>query len=252
MVIDAHIHLTESGRWFNTNHNAHLMHYIKLIEHSRIEKALILPIFPYISNRFVFRVCSMNPDKFFGFASVDPLRSDAPTTLKKEIEDFDLKGLKLHPRLQKFELLDPNVLSTIEMASYLEVPVLIDTWFEYEAIYAKFVTSIKEVVRQFPDLKLILPHLGGPAPNTFFDNDNISLDLSFILSRIESNKAAAYVEQLIKRIGPSRLIYGSDFPEMNPITYLNSAEALLDNLNLSSAVRDKIFKSNILELCNIE
>ena len=182
MVVDAHIHLTEDSKWFYTDYNASPEYYLKITRDSVIEKALILPIHPVTSNKFVHKVCIENNGKFIGFASLDPAKSNAPALLRRDIEKFNLKGIKLHPRIQGFNLLAPNVLSTIEMAVDLEIPVLIDSWFQDEEEYAKYVDGINEITRLFPKLKLILPHLGGPSLSVFFQRKDIFFDLSFVLS----------------------------------------------------------------------
>ena len=58
-----------------------------------------------VTNDEVHKLCQMYPDKFYGFASVDPHRADALEVLEKAFHKQGLRGLKLHPAKQKF---DPN------------------------------------------------------------------------------------------------------------------------------------------------
>lgn len=252
MVVDAHTHVTENGKWFNTRYNASSGNFMKMMEGSSIEKAVILPINPVTSNKYVHKVCKESNGKFIGFASVHPYRNNAPAILKQDVEEFNLKGLKLHPQIQKINLTRSTVLLTIEMAMYLEIPVIIDTWYAKQRGYTKFVNHIETIITLFPGLKLILPHLGGPSPNTFYQHKNVFMDLSFILSRHAITDIAPYFTDLLDLMGPSRLIYGSDYPEMDPIKYLKRTEELMDLVGVSQADREKIFTTNILELCKVE
>ena len=58
-----------------------------------------------VTNDEVHKLCQLHPDKFYGFASVDPHRADAMEVLEKAFHQQGLCGLKLHPAKQKF---DPN------------------------------------------------------------------------------------------------------------------------------------------------
>lgn len=95
MIIDAHVHRRENGKWFNANHNASVERLIKSLGESEIDKAVVLPIAPFISNEVVAKVCSEYPEKLIGFASVNPLDSDAVKKLEEDVIKYDLKGLKV-------------------------------------------------------------------------------------------------------------------------------------------------------------
>jgi len=224
MIIDAHVHITENGEWFNTNHNASVERLIKSIGESEIDKAVVLPIAPFISNEFVAKVCSEYPDKLIGFASVNPLESDAVKKLEEDVVKYDLKGLKLHPKLQEFQLDNPNVLLVIEKAAELNIPVLIDAWIGSKDVeHQDLISSIGRVANKTPSAKIILPHLGGfnynEIPQIAHDNDNIYFDLSLVLTYFDRKTIYDHIVPIMKDIGANRLIYGSDYPEINLENY---------------------------------
>ena len=66
--------------------------------------------------------------RLFGFVNIDPLRSDARHQLCDAVENLGFIGLKLHPRLQKFDLADRAVSQLVSHAGELNVPVLIDAF----------------------------------------------------------------------------------------------------------------------------
>lgn len=50
-----------------------------------------------VSNEEISQLVNMAPDKFIGFAGVDPFAEDAAEELEKAFAELKLSGLKLHP-----------------------------------------------------------------------------------------------------------------------------------------------------------
>ena len=101
----------------------------------------------------------------------------------------------------------------------------------------------------FPDLKLVLAHLGGlrmwddvrrhllPAgKEVFFDTAYVS----FYMERKE-------MRELIADMGPERVIFGSDYPWEKP----GRATEIIRDLNLSKAEEDSIFFKNAAGLLGL-
>ena len=246
MIIDAHVHITEDGKWFDTNIDASVERLIKSLEKSKIDKAVVLPIAPFISNKFVAKVCNDYPDKLVGFASVNPKDNDAVKKLEQDVITYDLKGLKVHPKLQEFQLLDQNTLSVIKKAAELKIPVLIDAWIRPKDIgYQDLISSIGQVANKIPSAKIILAHLGGfnynKIPQIARDNDNIYFDLSFVLTYFDRKILYNHIVPFIKNIGADRLIYGSDYPERDIKIYLKSAQEIFDNMGFTYDEKRFIF-----------
>ena len=53
-----------------------------------------------VSNKEIVEIVKQSPDRFIGFASVDPHREDAVDILEYAFEELHLAGLKLHPSKQ--------------------------------------------------------------------------------------------------------------------------------------------------------
>jgi predicted TIM-barrel fold metal-dependent hydrolase len=251
MIIDAHVHVTENGKWFNTHHDASLERLILSLEESGIDKAVVLPIAPFVSNQFVARVCSEYPDRLMGFASVNPLERDAADILVECIEN-GLKGLKLHPKLQKFQLSDLNAQKVIEKAADLKIPVVIDAWVQPEdSVYQHVIHSIAATARRIPHAHIILTHLGGYKYNEILpvskETKNIYFDLSFVMAHVDHETLYNYIAPLIREIGADHLIYGSDYPEIDIKNYYLFAQKFLDDF-FSRKEKNLILGDNILRL----
>jgi predicted TIM-barrel fold metal-dependent hydrolase len=254
MIIDAHVHITDNGRWFHTDYDASLNRLIKSMDEAKVEKAIILPISPYISNKFVYSVCKKFPEKFFGFASVDPQNNLASTLLKADVREFCLCGLKLHPRLQHFSLNNKNFQHIVTSCIELNIPILLDAFFREKDIQApEFIDHVAHIAKHNPDVSLIIAHAGG----LFFKEticklekyQNIFFDLSFILEYLPSEVCQQELMPLCYNIGADRLIFGSDFPEKNLHSYLIHSTDLFSNFFMQSEQK-MIFQGTISKLIN--
>lgn len=249
-VIDAHVHITEDGKWFHTDYDASVEKLLINLEESKIDKAVILPIAPFISNEFVAKVCSQYPDKFIGFVSVYPNDKNALNELEKSVINYGLKGLKLHPKFQGFKLNEPNVELVIKKAAELKIPVLIDAWVRpQDTEYQDLISSIAQVAKKIPSAKIILAHLGGfnynEIPQIARENNNIYFDLSFILTHFNRDVIYNHIIPVIKYVDANRLIYGSDYPEIDVETYLKSTREIFNNMGFKLEEKRYIFRKTI-------
>lgn len=234
MIVDAHVHITADGKWFNTHHDASVNRLVMSLGKTDIDKAVVLPIAPFVSNQFIARACSEYPEKLIGFASVNPLEHDAAKKLEEDVTRYELKGLKLHPRLQGFQLSDHNVQSIIRKAADLKIPVVIDAWVRPEdREYQNLVNSIGRTAKKIPHAKIILSHLGGHKYNEILhvsqENRNIYFDLSFVLTYFDHEVLYNHIAPLLEDIGTDHLIYGSDYPEKDISDYFLFAQEFFDD-----------------------
>ena len=58
---------------------------------------------PPLPNDYVKSLVDSHPDRFIGFAGVDPHKGiEAVRELERAVKDLDMRGVKLHPIVQKF------------------------------------------------------------------------------------------------------------------------------------------------------
>ena len=253
MIIDAHVHITKDGKWFDTGNDASLKKLIVSLDENKIDRAILLPIFPYISNEYILNVCNEYPEKFIGFCSVNPLKRDAVNDLEHYVVDYGLKGLKLHPKIQGFFSYDNSINNVIIKATDLKIPVLIDAWIKQDEINSsKIINLIETIAQKHPSCKIILPHLGGYSykkmPEISKKFSNISFDLSFVLSKFDGNVLQNEIIPIIQKIGSRKLIFGSDFPEIDITQYLKRSSQVFTDMHYSSRDFDAVFSKNIRNL----
>jgi predicted TIM-barrel fold metal-dependent hydrolase len=97
-----------------------------------------------------------HPDAFVGFTRTDPTHPLAVNEIRRAVKKSGLKGLELHPRSQLFRPSDEGMAPILEACVALSVPILFHSGFAYEPIPPK----IAEVAERFPELPLIVGHMG--------------------------------------------------------------------------------------------
>ena len=93
-----------------------------------------------------------------------PLAPDAPQTLKHAVEHLGLRGLKLHPPLQNFYPNSEAVFPVYQMAADLDIPIVFHVGTTPFGPMCRLSQAdpilIDDVAREFPNLRIMLTHLG--------------------------------------------------------------------------------------------
>lgn len=211
----------------------------------------------YASNEFVAKICQQFKDKFIGFASVNPKKEEAPKILEDAIKNLGLKGLKLHPPLQDFYPNDKNIWPIYEKAMELNIPIVFHVGTTPFGSLVKLNQAnpilIDEVAIAFPELKIILAHMGTLWHYETFmvaeKNPNVFIDTAAYPHEIKN----LLTENLIKRIGEEKFIFGTDFP----MPYEGKTHRMKDyvdcinGLSLSQEIKEKIFHENLEKLLRL-
>jgi uncharacterized protein len=204
----------------------------------------------YASNEFVAAVCAKFPDRFIGFASIDPRDKDAPQVLEHAVQSLGLRGLKLHPPLQDFFANDRLMWPVYEKAAELDIPVVFHVGSTPFGALAKLSQAnpllLDDVAVAFPTLKIMLTHLGTLWQDEAFmvveKNPNVYIDTAAYPYEIKE----LLTENLVRRVGEDKFIFGTDFP----MPYEGHQHRMKDfvetvqGLALSPGTLEKIFSSN--------
>ncbi len=277
-IINAHVHLIELEKMLQQNPDLEisldlevfknldetlpLLHPRKLIEQmdeAGVSQTVLFaceaPIV-YSSNEYVAEICRRFPERFIGFASVHPFRPDAVSVIEQAVTQWNLKGIKFHPPLQNFYPNDERVYPVYQKASELNVPVVFHIGTTPFGALAKLDQAnpllLDQVACAFPDLRIMLTHLGTLWHNEAFmvteKNQNVYIDTAAYIYEIRQllNK------DLIERIGEDKFIFGTDYP----MPFGQRAHRMKDfvdcinGLDLSDEIKQKIFHKNFEALLN--
>lgn len=218
---------------------------IKIMNRSYVEKAVIFPFNDpskkhnfHRPNQIIYNAYKRRPDRLIPFFRLNPRqRWETEFSLRMKQK---FKGLKLHPRSQRFDLLNPNVMKIYEKSEQEGLTILIHTGMGLENISDK----LNEIAKTFPKLNIILGHAAfvdiksavkklNKHKNIFFDTSTIKIfDLYELLDTLSARK----------------IVYGSDIPYYD-MEY--SVEVIVHTcliLNISIKKMEKIFHKNLASI----
>lgn len=261
MIFDSLTHVTPDGRWFGTKLDASEAELLRQLDATGTEHAMVVALADHIENRFVLRVCQHHPERLLPCASFNPSAHGNPDEvrrkLREELKDSPYKALKLHPRLNRYDPLDPRCLAILEEISDWKspVPIWLDTLFYYQGgqLTKPPVDTIHHLVGRFPAVPFILLHGGGSqilqVAEAVRDCPNAFLDLSFTLHRYRASSIEADLRYLVDTFD-RRLVFGSDFPEVSVSTALQDFQELADGLPSEKCAR--VLGGNLNRILNME
>ncbi len=171
-------------------------------------------------NDTVARVVAQYPDRYIGFAGIDPRRGGAAVAeLERCVHDLGLRGVKLW-QLHGYYPDDPEFYPFYERVQALGVPVLYHTGKGPPGTYLKYTrpVNVSTVATDFPKITFILAHMGNPwvdeAAVVAQNNSNVYLDIAGWQNRVIFSPV--YLAQALctakYRCGIDKVLFGSDWP----------------------------------------
>ncbi len=163
-----------------------------------------------------------------------------------EIISLGLKGVKMHPDFQKFQIDDKKCYKIYEMCQG-KMPVLLhtgDSRYDYSNP-----DRMKKVLEAFPDLTVIGAHFGGwscwkEAAETLNPYKNFYVDCSSSFNWL----TAVESREIVRLYGADRVLFATDFPMWN---YENECERFA-LMNLTDEESRLILYRNALDLFSID
>ena len=203
---------------------------IKEMDEAGIDKTVILGLdYEYLFkgkisykeyNDYVANLLKEYPDRFIGFAGIDPRRGkEAIQELDRCVQDLGFKGVKLWP-LTGFYPDDLKFYPFYERVEELGAVILCHTGAGPAKTYLKYCRPayVDTVAVDFPNIKIYMAHIGSPwaseAITVATKNPNVYFDISawepvFKLAPI------ALIQTLVEAkisYGIDKILFGTDWP----------------------------------------
>jgi predicted TIM-barrel fold metal-dependent hydrolase len=177
--------------------------------------------------------------EFTGFGTLHRDLADPLGEIERVIS-LGLRGIKLHPDMQRFNIDDPGMMD-LYAAMEGRLPVVFHTG-DYRYDYSH-PCRLARVLDRFPRLITLAAHFGGwsmPDLALEYLKDRFCyLDISSSLPGLGFRRA----EELIRIYGAGRVLFGSDYPMWDPGLCLKE----FMELRLSAEERERILYKNALE-----
>ena len=221
---DSLVHATADGRWLGGDrYDASLDRLLREMELAGCSRACLVAIADYQDNASLVEMARNHPNLFVPIAGFNPARfedSHRITTDVAALAGQGFAGLKLHPRLNRYDPLDRRALTTIEAAGRHGMVVFLDTLFrQHDRATRHPADAVDVIAHACTDTRIVLLHGGGAHLLEMFEmvrmHANLILDISFTLMRYAGSSVDLDIRFLCQTLD-QRLTVGSDFPEYVP------------------------------------
>lgn len=190
-----------------------------------------------VPNEYVAAIVQRYPDKFIGFASVDPLMGQAAADeLEHAVKELGLRGLKISPTYQEYPPTCPEAMLVYAKAQELGIPVLVhQAWTVMPRSPMKYALPylFDDVSIAFPDLRIIFAHIGVPwVLETLClaaKHRHVYVDISGRHSQVYLGALRQLFQDLFMagEMGLwHKVLWGSDYPWADPADYLHSIRTI--------------------------
>ena len=211
------------------------------IEHFVVQSVATTPKQVSSINHFIAEAVAESDGRFTGLGTLHPDSGDMVADVE-EIISLGLKGVKLHPDIQRVQLDDPRMHAMYKLCEG-RLPMLIHTGdCRYDNSNPN---RLMPILDQYPNLTVIGAHFGGwsiweEATQKLYGYKNFLVDCSSSLYAISTEKA----KELILAYGTDRVLFGTDYPLWTPETEIER----FMQLDLTDEQREDILYNNAAKL----
>ena len=214
------------------------------IEHFIVQSVATTPKQVSSINSFIATSVAESCGRFTGLGTLHPDSADMEADVN-EIIRLGLKGVKIHPDIQKVKLDDYRLLKMYELCEG-RLPILIhtgDSRYDYSNP-----NRMIPILDTYKNLTVIGAHFGGwsiweDAWKDYAGRENFYVDCSSSLYAIKPETA----KELIHAYGADRVLFGTDYPLWTPESEIER----FMQLDLTEAEREDILYNNAAKLFGI-
>ncbi|MBU0478508.1 amidohydrolase family protein [bacterium] len=211
-VIDSHFHLGSIAWKYKPATD--ISSVIKTIDITGINKLCVSSLKAvfggnhYEGNNYIGSICKKYPERFIGFAVINPNFNDTEDEIKRCIEVLGLKGIKIHPRLHACKLTDEKFKPVWEASEKYSIPILAHTG---EGQFGSSPEAFEHISQKYPKGIFLLGHSGDNLEGLNIcieiakKRDNVYLGTSDIVFAYNG-----ILEYTVKQIGSDKILFESD------------------------------------------
>lgn len=148
-------------------------------------------------------------DTIAGFGTLHPEYTDFEKEIKR-IKALGLRGIKLHPDFQFFNIDDRRMYDAYEIIRDEKLPILFhmgDVKYDYSSA-----PRLCKVLQDFPGIIVIGAHLGGHLKWNEAEDLLVGKDLYMDCSSTDRKLAPEIARRIIRNHGADRILFGTDYP----------------------------------------
>jgi predicted TIM-barrel fold metal-dependent hydrolase len=243
MIIDAYNNIWTAGGSsdYLTTETYSVEMMLRDMDAAGVDKAVGCSLGQMIDNAYTAGVARKYPDRIIGFGQANARDPKAAEQVRRDYEAHGLPGLKLHPTLHGYHVVDHGLLDPIFRAcADNDILVL------FNALDDAFVhpLGIEEIAKSFPEVNVLIAHMGTvwnvmEAILVAKRNPNIYLETS--------SSQLIEVQMAYRELGADKIVMGTDWPGSDfELERMKIAKAIKD-----PADREKVEGGNLARLLRL-
>jgi predicted TIM-barrel fold metal-dependent hydrolase len=205
-IFDAHCHLGQG-----LDYAVRARSLLKEMDDCGVERAIVIPADRQIAvwnregNDEVLAAAREHPDRLTAFCTANPWFGEKAVEEVRRAFQIGAAGLKLHPVLQGFSIIDPVARPIIEIAVGLSRPI----YFHTGTPVCSPPFQLTELCQRYPEGIFIMGH----AAYSDYWNDVVAAVTTVENMFVETSTHLPVVIRLLaEKVGANRMIYGSNYP----------------------------------------
>ncbi|MBV8551050.1 MAG: amidohydrolase family protein [Acidobacteriaceae bacterium] len=214
----------------------------------------------------VAAAASANPNRFFGYFTLDPTQADALERMRAAANNPGLHGVCLFPAMHKFSIADERLAPILQLTSDHNMVVFVHCGALSVGFRKKLglgspfdlrfsnPLDLHPVALQFPQIRFVVPHFGAGllrealmvadlCPNIYLDTSSSNHWMAY-----EGLNLRTVFTRAIDLLGVDRLLFGTDssfFPRGWHAAILEQQSTALYELGLDQEQAGQIFSRNL-------
>lgn len=272
-LVDAHVHLFPPRvfeaiwSWFRTHawpirYEYQAQEILRYLEQQHVERFFALHYshglgMARATNAFVTEMARRSP-RIVPFGTVLPGEPEAQAIVTESLDDLGHAGLKLHCHVQKVAPDDPRMFPIYEALSRRGKVLVLHAGREPASPAYAFdcrglcgVEPVARVLARYPDLKLVVPHLGQDEWREFLslcrESRSLYLDTAMAVGGYLTEDRPSREDLLPVA---DRILFGTDFPNL-PYAWARERDWLMA-LGLPEPALRAVLHDNALRLAGLD
>jgi len=257
MIFDTHTHIypTRPAVWPEPSS---LEALIASMDDAGVAMAAVVSIAPFIPVAVATTAAAAYPARLVAIGSVDPRARNAIQSLEEQVTTMGVRGIKLHPRLQRIGIEQIDLVIPIaRRCGELGVPLIICSLSGGAQPFRQRVPELcHDLALASPSTAIVVAHACGHRPLDALlmleATPNVHVDLSFSPLFFSGSSVVQDLALLVRKADPQRVMFGSDFPEVAMRGSVEWIRSLTAALGLPEAHRENILHANARRLFKVE
>ena len=197
-----------------------------------VGQSVVVAMDPWVPTEDVLAACALLGGVLIPFGSVDPARDDYLAQFARLLTR-PIAGLKFHSDLQRLPLDSPRLWAMMDALARSErasLPVYLHTgnFPIYRPLDSPWEKALPRLLAAFPAVTFVCGHAGWDSPRTALraalTHENLYLETSW--------QPPHLIRRLCDKLGPERLLFGSDFPLFSQRRALRNVRLALTDAEL--------------------